>query len=419
MVAINHLAAMASPFSMATAPMWLQASVALSGIGMTLFFVLSGFVITYNYFDDDWQQRPIQTAASFAWRRFSRLYPALILFLFIATPHYNFFDRDRLVWLLIHAASIETWLPFKVAGNLPGTGMYYVSWSIGTEIGLYLIFTIFVISISAGRALRFAAIISALLYLCFVMAMIDDPGRLTAITQNRQGIAQPFTDRDWWLWFFYLSPYYRIVEFALGAIAALSVMRLSIPGWALRVTSTLAVAGVGVVHAWWFVKPWGIVISIPMIQIIFATLAAVIMAGSAQASRINAVLASPPLIFLGLISYSLYLFHQMVPWTIGITPGTEPFSWSLLPLFAGRLATVLAAAAAVSWGIYSIVEMPVQRKLRSLGRTAMQPVLVVARNRLMRAAAAICNRGATNDVANNAVIVASPGIDANGSDRTV
>ena len=46
---------------------------------MTLFFVLSGFVIHYNYASAVTGNRPLHGIAAYLWARFARLYPLFIL----------------------------------------------------------------------------------------------------------------------------------------------------------------------------------------------------------------------------------------------------------------------------------------------------------------------------------------------------
>src|SRR5690349_1128988 len=81
MVVCNHYYVWSATYPISSAPSWLTPLFGTSNYGMTLFFTLSGFVITYNYYDFGWERTPLQSFASFAFRRFSRLYPALLVFL--------------------------------------------------------------------------------------------------------------------------------------------------------------------------------------------------------------------------------------------------------------------------------------------------------------------------------------------------
>src|ERR1700726_4518484 len=82
------------------AVLWLMEA---SGFGMTLFFVLSGFVIHYNYAGlvTDGRWRGI---AAFFWARFARLYPLFLLMMLAG-------GRAALV-----TASARTW-PGRACGN--------------------------------------------------------------------------------------------------------------------------------------------------------------------------------------------------------------------------------------------------------------------------------------------------------------
>jgi peptidoglycan/LPS O-acetylase OafA/YrhL len=62
-----------------TATHWLEVG---AGFGMTLFFVLSGFVIHYNYSQKIFG-KGLNGVAKFFWARFARLYPLYFLILFI------------------------------------------------------------------------------------------------------------------------------------------------------------------------------------------------------------------------------------------------------------------------------------------------------------------------------------------------
>ena len=115
---------------------------------MTCFFVLSGFVIAYNYLDFGWKQQPLKSTAHFLFLRFSRLYPALLAFIgmvvvmkWTSAQYANGFG----LWTAVHLASVQTWLPFKLNGALADGNAFNVSWSISTEFMLYLMFALFLV----------------------------------------------------------------------------------------------------------------------------------------------------------------------------------------------------------------------------------------------------------------------------------
>jgi peptidoglycan/LPS O-acetylase OafA/YrhL len=89
------------------------------------------------------------------------------------------------------------------------------------------------------------------------------------------------------------------------------------------------------------------------------------MANARAPTRLNRFLASRPLIFFGMISYSLYLFHNFpTTWAGGNNLGQ--FTWPLFAAFLFNFALCLSFAAALALGLYTLVEMPGQRWLRRL-----------------------------------------------------
>jgi peptidoglycan/LPS O-acetylase OafA/YrhL len=116
---------------------------ATSGFGMTLFFVLSGYVIHTNY------EQAVQTKAGM-WRyfiaRFSRLYPLYFLFLFVdlaTTIHANQLHLQRLSALPYYLTLTQSWIYHPIDGN----ALIYqfgavpsIAWSISTECFFYVAF---------------------------------------------------------------------------------------------------------------------------------------------------------------------------------------------------------------------------------------------------------------------------------------
>jgi peptidoglycan/LPS O-acetylase OafA/YrhL len=130
----NHYFHWCSPYPSATAPGELDWLFGTSDFGMTLFFVLSGFVITYNYAHLDWRGDPLGSFKRFAWLRFSRLYPVLLLFLLM-----SLYDRPRPHqfdwWTLLHVLSVQSWAPFTLDGAVTIRSQFGLAWSISAEIG--------------------------------------------------------------------------------------------------------------------------------------------------------------------------------------------------------------------------------------------------------------------------------------------
>ncbi len=170
------------------------------GIGMTIFFTLSGYVIAMNYSAWPWPERPFFCLARFFSYRFARLYPAFLLFailILFGGPGQALSDRDATLHLLLW----QTWFPVLYSGHEVGSSPFHVSWSISAECGLYLLFAL-------GMMLRPRL---ALLGVVLVTA-----ATLLAWSFRADLLPAGWDDDMWRLWLFRHSPWGVLFEFAIG-----------------------------------------------------------------------------------------------------------------------------------------------------------------------------------------------------------
>ena len=139
LVVVHHYFYWCAPFALVPRPDWLDGIFGTDRFGMTCFFTLSGFVIAYNYLDFGWTRRPLLSTTHFLFLRFSRLYPALLVFIgmivmirWTSTTYANGFAS----WTALHLFSVQSWLPLKLNGAMPDSNIFHVSWSISTEFML-------------------------------------------------------------------------------------------------------------------------------------------------------------------------------------------------------------------------------------------------------------------------------------------
>jgi peptidoglycan/LPS O-acetylase OafA/YrhL len=103
--------------------------------------------------------------------------------------------------------------------------------------------------------------------------------------------------------------------------------------------------------------------------------------------------------FVGEISYSLYLFHPLSP-RFGAAFTGSSFSWTLFPYFLIAFALTSFCALIFAFGMYRLVEMPAQRALRGLldmrwaTKFGREEVGIVAEPKIERAASPIQGREA-------------------------
>lgn len=105
-------------------------------MGVELFFFISGFVLFYPYARHLFEGKALQTVGHFAERRFLKIVPSYAIALFAAAPLLGqFVSPLHALWqivahlLFIHTFWVDTWV-----------GINGVLWSLGVEVQFYLIF---------------------------------------------------------------------------------------------------------------------------------------------------------------------------------------------------------------------------------------------------------------------------------------
>ncbi|HWX34972.1 MAG TPA: acyltransferase, partial [Steroidobacteraceae bacterium] len=108
--------------------------------GVSFFFVLSGFILTYRYpVLRDWRE-----IRRFWLARFARIWPAhatsLVIVVATATAILSSFDGTNLpFYVATNLLMVQSWIPSKAAVSLNGP-----SWSISTEFAFYLMFPLLI-----------------------------------------------------------------------------------------------------------------------------------------------------------------------------------------------------------------------------------------------------------------------------------
>ena len=244
-------------------------------VGVTLFFVLSGFLITQALIKDG-------KLASFYWRRFLRLYPALIPFLLLAAA--------VLGWGLVWPVAFYMSNIVQIAGHdlWPLTH----TWSLSVEEHFYLLWPLFF-----TRASRKTALVA--LPVGIVLSIV---WRLSV-------------DSDLWAYQGTVANAYALLLGCLLALVSTSPRALT------RTTSApvavLIVLGFLPVDAGSFLATgrWA--------SILAAGLS--FLAVGAAAGVKSSWLATKPLRHLGRLSYSWYLWHlPLIAWVGAVHPGWEP-----------------------------------------------------------------------------------------------
>ncbi len=259
------------------------------------FFVLSGFVISYNYCV---RLRSFDELLRFQLKRWLRLYPLhlvmLLVFLIIealkmvASKWFNLesnnkpFSSNNLFSFVSNILLIQNWVNPRLTWNGP-------SWSISAEFYTYAIFGVIVWYFQK----------SVRLYIFIVLAIIGVSGWFLI---NHRG---SLTDNV-------CGPLRCIYAFFIGALMHFIYSRYSLQGkiqssvmsLVLLLSSVLSVVFYGVVG-----------VNVLSITVIFAVTLLVLVA-TCDRCKIVSVMSSPFLVYLGSISYGVYMIHQAVWWFI-------------------------------------------------------------------------------------------------------
>ncbi|MCU7247836.1 acyltransferase family protein [Pseudomonas koreensis] len=276
--------------------------------GVTFFFVLSGFILSHVY-----SRRGINGGLGrFYVARFARLWPAhafCTLMLLACIPY----QRDLLesannVYVLILNLMM-------LHAGVPIPDVYFsfnaVSWSISTEIFFYMAFPLLLLWFSSKPVLKLGAAIvlgGLFAYALDVAGMAYyAPEKLNEVASH--GLV-------------YISPLGRIQEFMLGIVCQRLLAEVNIGGMkkeaatVLEIISILAIVFITPllrIYTSVFIGASAQALSEFVHHSAMALLfAAVISCFYMDRGLVSRILSWRPLVFLGEISFSVYLIHQVI-----------------------------------------------------------------------------------------------------------
>lgn len=239
-------------------------------IGMSLFFVLSGFILTYNYDYDVGQNYFI--------KRIKIIYPAYIfcgvitLPILMASTDLSIHSLTKtFTTIALYITATQSWFyPSFSSWQFGGT------WSISTEMFFYALFPI-LLKIANSKNLHFMAIIAFIATASIIpVSLVYTDGLMFTV--------------------YYATPIYRLPEFVMG-IAAAKYMKLGFKvGHAPAIFIVIAIAYIASITNIGYMQYNFILVPLICLLLIYLS--------SHQPPR-----ALFPLVHLGNISYSFYLMQ--------------------------------------------------------------------------------------------------------------
>jgi len=315
----------------------------IGSLGVTLFFVLSGFLISFLLFEEERVTGTI-SVRDFYIRRTLRIWPLYFLVVFLGffvfprflvpagmTPVANDFGMKLALFLLF--------LPNVCRVIFGSTPFVNPLWSVGVEEQFYLVWPAVVKFVrKERRLLALGAIVVGMIVLRKALAAL---GHLAPAGDSGAWLR---TAAERLLSFFY---FFRIDCMAIGGIGAYvlhtgrqTVLRVLFHrGVEIEVYAILAVC-----IATGRELPLG---SDPVYSLLFAIL--ILNVAANRKSLIK--LEHPFLDYFGKISYGLYMYHLIVIYVVvsWLRPSVPSDSWIFQPLMAGLVFLVLGVVASVSY----------------------------------------------------------------------
>ena len=299
-------------------------------MGVDVFFVISGYLITGILMKDT-------SIIRFYQRRARRILPALFAMLaavlvaglVLFLPHDLSTAARTVAATLIFISNIAFWRMANYFAHETQVWPLLHTWSLGVEEQFYIFFPLLVRFVPLrGRA--FAAMIIALGLASFAAAAV--------FVAHRNGTPA-----------FYLMPF-RAWELLVGSVLATGVIPSLSRWWARSLLGVIGLAAILLPMLTTLVR-----LPFPGLGALAPVLgaAALIWAGTGGKHLLSPVLSFKPVVFVGLISYSLYLWH----WPV------LAFAryWAIEPLTPLQAVGAVAAAfvfATLSW---RFVERPFRR----------------------------------------------------------
>ena len=339
-------------------PTWARNVVAAGYTSVSLFFVLSGFILAYTYLEPG-TPRPVNQRA-FWIARASRVYPVYLLALLAALPSFLglVLARDGQMLgpntnpLKIAVASIglaQAWSWTTVwQWNSPG-------WSLSVEAFFYLVFpfvTIPLVRAARGREIRACALLWALALLPPLVYLLLNPEGI--------GAGMP-SSRDPILLMVKFNPLFRLPEFLLGVVLGKLFLDRGGSGGAVTARRDwMSGPAAGLLVAVLALSP--ILPYVLLHNSLLTPLFALLVLGLAsRRGRLARLLSQPTMVRLGEASYALYLLHQPIWWWMTTLARVNALDRQPDRFFWGYCGITLG----LSVLIYEVVEQPARRAIRS------------------------------------------------------
>ena len=300
--------------------------------GVNLFFILSGFVLFLPYAGDDGAVARLANPLGFYRRRCRRLLPlfytATLITWALAVVRGAPADPGQLLSVLSFGFILDAH-SFGPSFNMP-------LWSLGDEIAFSVLFPVLTLVVGRHGIWRIFAVTAVVALAMRIIGIWRFPALQSATFNSDMFLC-------------------RVDEFVLGmALAHLYAM-----GWSPRRPVLWAAVGAALVLLAWtgfdlvLREEWPPPCRAGLNDLLDAGLAAIVIGALAPGTGLAALLAWRPLQLIGVMCYSIYIWHMPLLQLIAPDRAAMPG-----PVFAFRIAAFLVVTFATAALSYRFIEFP-------------------------------------------------------------
>lgn len=307
--------------------------------GVTFFFVLSGFVLCYNYYKKI-NKVTSNNITSFAKKRLAHIYPTHVITFIISLP---LLYKDILKYPLKNAAKAVINI-MLLQSFIPKQSVYFsfnaVSWNLSSLMLFYILFPVILNIIKKstknGNSKLAVTYIAILMIVEFIFVTI-------------------FKFSLYSHWLFYISPFFRLLDCTIGMLLAIIYLQnkeCKINLYVINILESISLLAliVALINFKYInqVYRYGIYYMPFLCFIIYIY--------AFQKGFISKVLKKKIFIYLGSISYSFYMIHQLVLRYVGHFSILKkyPISIALVSFFISLIAAQI---------LYKYFENPLRKKI--------------------------------------------------------
>lgn len=324
-----------------------------AGLGVSFFFMLSGFILTHSYYAK-FQTFNFGSIKSLWLSRAARIYPLHLVTLLMSIPLIAKEGGDISIGpLLENAALLQSWYPNKVQAF----SFNSVSWTLSNELFFYLTLPLALICLGKVK-MQSRITMSIFLTLACVI--------LTALIMHLFRPIPYSEPYSWRWWLILVSPYVNFLTFLSGIFLSFVYRRVDKSELKLssRNGTIIELVTIGLFFAY-FLATFRHVMFSSIFFMYGLPLAIVILVFSLQKGLVSELLSSKPIVYLGEISFSIYMVHQIVirvteDYVGNVVGPANSISGALSQLGVSILIVVLSSI------MYHVIEKPARSAIKRL-----------------------------------------------------